>query len=217
MILNIEYLGFYAFHMGLLFILFLMAMNKNTSYYVFACGAVIISSIYLILYLNINILSVLYYISLGITICSNTKYVFNRYNNKMGLVFKKIEFPDKEEFLTVKYMSGPIKVSNANGIIVKKENSLVLKLETDEVKEIILSFKDINNIDIQERPYIKVGKSFTYDINENTSLKNSNNTSWTSYKSQKLIKSYNITIKTNNEVINLISFDKPLILEELKN
>lgn len=218
MMFNIQYINAYLFHLLFLLILLFFTTKKNTVGLIITL-LFVINSFFLILHYKNDIIMILVYILfLIINMISSTKYVFGTKNNRMGIVFKTLKVPENDSFLIVKYINGIEKLSHANGIITKDNEKYIIDIEdkNGEVYKQNINFNDIENIEITEKPYYKSYEAINgYNANVAefyfTGVPSGN---FDTYKTSKVVKSYEIIIVTKKENITVLSFDFPYLFNK---
>ncbi len=139
--------------------------------------------------------------------CYSFNYAFNLFSNSYNVKFKNIVIPDNKEYLVIKYINGPMKEVNHNGIIVKENDSFIIYVEDRKIVDNFqILIENIRNIDIKEKPYMK-SKIFLPDYSNDNKKYHGN---FERARNFKLIPAYyiNIYLKDNSS-IKIISFDEP--------
>lgn len=219
MLFNFNYFIYYFIHLLLLLVLFFGTIFKKTSWFIFIFVLFIINSLYLLVFSDNIIILFVYYAWNIFMLISSYKYVFNLDNNSMNISFKSLKFPEKNEYLVVRYLDGPVKKMNINGIVVKLRDNFEINLEDRDgsIHKIIVNFKDIDNVTVNVKPYFKSYNSTNgYEVDY---LKSSNigkvTGGFDTHKAKKIIKSYEIIINTKDGNIKLLSFNDPKFMFSL--
>lgn len=217
-LLNLNNIPGYLVNLVLLLIIFCMTKIKKVEVFIFLILVFSMNSLYLFINEKNILLLLVYYVWIIHVIYFCFKYVFG-FNNKSNIVFKNISIPKLEEYLIVKYLSGPIKPFNLRAIIIKNKDSFIIKTEDDNnnVQELMFYYKDIINIEIKEKPYFKSVNGYdNYQVDFMKSYYTGRMTGeFDIYKKTKILKSYEIIIITNKYKIKLLSFDNPKIVKSV--
>ncbi len=213
--LNIGNIFNYIFNIVLLIILLILTLKKKDSFFIFVLLIYSINSIGLFMNEKNDFLLLLFYIWTIYLMYSYFKYAFDLNNNKMNIIFKSIKIPNDKEYLVVKYMNGPINKANKNALVTKERESFLIKIENNDIiDEINLKFTDIESVSVNIKPYISTKDSLSnYEVDISKSFFSGKVTGdFDVHKSSKIIKSYEILIKTKkSETIKLLSFNNPNI------
>lgn len=194
--------------------LFITIRKKEIVKFIITCCVLFILSLYLILYLENDILFFIFLIILIISIMCGYYHIFDKQHNKANIRLNMIKEPFNKDYLVIKFIGG-LDCKTGNGIIIKENSGYKILIENERIEEFSIPLQDIIKIEVLDKPYIyqeKVLKNSELDITRTymTSVPISNPDSVIYGNKVKLKKSFliHIFIKDNRKIA-LLSFNSP--------